>query len=273
MRLQEIMHADPAARKTKRRGVYIALAVALTPVAALQFAWAQTAVPTAAPATAPTQPGRALQAYVTSTMVAPVDGPISLGFGPRRVPVNGQKFHQGVDFPVPVGTPVRAPADGTVSRVKSEWGYGKVVEIDHGNGLKTRLAHLSGQQVKVGDKVRAGQVIALSGDTGTLADAGPQLHFEVWKDGKPIDPAKLLVLKTAEVKTPFLSADRMHMHGSVTTGEGHAELNTGLEVIHADYIQWDPATGQTQIRGNVTVDHADGTKALPAVFPSPTAAN
>ncbi len=134
---------------------------------------------------------------MTSALIAPVDGPISLGFGPRPRPLDGKTaFHQGVDFPVPVGTPVRAPADGKISAVRSVWGYGKVVEIDHGNGLKTRFAHLDDQQVTVGDEVRAGQVIATSGATGTLADAGPHLHFEVWKNGKPIDPATLLPAKT-----------------------------------------------------------------------------
>jgi len=197
MRLQEIMHADPAARKPKRRGIYVVLALALTPVAALQFAWAQTAAPTAAPAQAPAQPGAPAPQPVTSAFLAPVDGPISLGFGPRPHPLDGKTaFHQGVDFPVPVGTPVRAPADGKISAVKSVWGYGKVVEIDHGNGLKTRFAHLDGQQVAVGDEVKAGQVIATSGATGTLADAGPHLHFEVWKDGKPIDPTAMLPTKT-----------------------------------------------------------------------------
>ena len=198
MRLQEIMHADPAARKPKRRGIYVVLALALTPVAALQFAWAQDTAPTVAPATAPIQPGKAGPQAATSAFIAPVDGPISLGFGPRTVPVNGQKFHQGVDFPVPVGTPVRAPADGTVSAVFN-WrkSYGKVVEIDHGNGLKTRFAHLDSQQVAVGDEVKAGQVIAMSGATGTLRDAGPHLHFEVWKNGKPVDPATLLATRTA----------------------------------------------------------------------------
>lgn len=198
MRLQEIMHADPTARKPKRRGIYILLALALVPVAAVQFAWAQTASSNTAPAQAPTQPRAPAPQPVTSALVAPVDGPISLGFGPRPQPLNGKTaFHQGVDYPVPVGTPVRAPADGTVSAVRDRWGYGKVVEIDHGNGLKTRFAHLARQQVKVGDTVKAGQIVAISGDTGTLASAGAHLHFEVWKNGKPIDPATMLPAKTA----------------------------------------------------------------------------
>ena len=272
MRLKEIMHADPAARKAKRRGIYVVLALALTPVAALQFAWAQTAAPNQAPATAPAQPGAPAPQYVTSVMVAPVDGPISLGFGPRLQPLNGMTaFHQGVDFPVPVGTPVHAPADGTVSAARDRWGFGKVVELDHGNGLKTRFAHLSSQQVKVGDKVKAGQVIALSGDTGTLASAGPHLHFEVWKNGKPIDPAKLLGLKTAEADTPAMWADRMQKNGSVVTAEGHAKLDTGTELIHADYIQWDHATGKIKASGNINIDHTYHTKTY-GLFP-PAAAN
>lgn len=182
MRLNEIMHADPAARKPKRRWLYLGLAAAVVPVAMVQFAWAQETVP------ATPSPHAA-----TSVFAAPVDGPISLGFGPRANPVNGEMaFHQGVDFPVPVGTAVRTPADGKVSAVAKKWGYGEVVEIDHGNGLMTRFAHLDKPQVAVGDEVKAGQVIATSGGTGTTAGAGPHLHFEVWKNGKPIDPATML---------------------------------------------------------------------------------
>ncbi len=273
MRLKEIMHADPAARKTKRRGIYIVLALALTPVAALQFAWAQTAAPTAAPAAAPAQPGKAEPQYTASTMVAPVDGPISAPFGAER-PVNGKiAFHQGVDYPVPVGTPVRAAADGTVSRVGVEWGYGKVVEVDHGNGLKTRLAHLDSQKVAVGDHVTAGQIVATSGHSGNMVSAGPHLHFEVWKDGKPIDPATVVPVKTVEAKTLSLSANRMHWKGSVLTGEGNAILNTGLEVVHADYIEWDQATGHAQFHGNVTIDHADGKTASRGLFEPAAASN
>ncbi len=193
MRLSEIMHAAPAVRKPKRLGLYGVLAVALLPVTALQFAWAQDR-PTASPASAPT-PATAtatVSAATASGFISPVDAPISVGFGARVNRKTGKiDFHQGVDFAVPTGTPVRAPADGEVTSVATKTGYGKVVEIDHGHGLKTRLAHLDGQQVAVGDHVKAGQVVATSGNTGTTI-VGPHLHFEVWRHGKPVNPATVL---------------------------------------------------------------------------------
>jgi len=255
MRLSEIMHAAPAVRKPKRRWIYGALAVALVPVAALQFAWAKGSGVPPAPA-----PASAAASDAAPPFTAPVPGPISTAFGVRTDPRHGQaRFHQGVDFPVAAGTPVRAAADGRVSTVTEMAGYGKVVEIDHGHGLLTRYAHLDQQKVSVGDAVKAGQVIASSGDTGT-GGIGPHLHFEVWKDGRPQNPATALGLNVSAADESTLRAVRVRADGDVLAGEGGAELRVHGDLVQADYIRWNRRSGATEVRGHVTVTHADGAK-------------
>lgn len=94
--------------------------------------------------------------------------------------------HQGIDVAAPAGTPIVAPADGRVIDVRTTAGYGKMLTIDHGNGLVTRYAHCSQILVKVGQRVRRNEKIALVGKTG-LATA-PHLHYEVIRNGRPVDP-------------------------------------------------------------------------------------
>jgi len=182
MRLREIMHADPSARKPKPKWLYGLLAAALIPVAVAQFAWAQ---------------GDVTAATNVKLTVMPIDAPISSPFGTRTDPLTLKPaFHQGVDFTVPSGTPVHAPADGKVVRVEEQPGMGLVVQLIHKGGLATRYAHLDKAQVAVGDHVKAGDVIATSGNSGK--GTGPHLHFEVWRDGKPVDPATMLPAKAGQ---------------------------------------------------------------------------
>lgn len=94
--------------------------------------------------------------------------------------------HQGIDVAAPAGTPIVAPADGRVTDVRTGIGYGKMLTIDHGNGLVTRYAHCSQILVKVGQRVRRNDRIALVGKTG-IATA-PHLHYEVIVSGRPVDP-------------------------------------------------------------------------------------
>ena len=96
-------------------------------------------------------------------------------------------MHEGLDFVVPSGTPVYAPADGVVLSVtRSTRGAGNVVEIDHGNGFLTRYAHLQEIHVRKGRLIGKGDRIGLSGMSGK--SFGPHLHYEVWRDGKVMDP-------------------------------------------------------------------------------------
>ena len=115
-------------------------------------------------------------------------GWISSNFGLRTDPFTGeQAFHRGLDFVIPVGTPVHATADGVVRSVQQQRGFGRVVKIDHGNGLTTVYAHLDKALVKKGDTIQRGDVIARSGNTGR--SSAPHLHYEVRIGDRPVNPA------------------------------------------------------------------------------------
>ena len=116
---------------------------------------------------------------------------ITSGFGRRANPFGGGgDYHKGIDFHARVGDPVNAVADGVVSYSGVRSGYGNVVEIDHGNGYVTRYAHNSRLLVQVGDLVRAGQQVARAGSTGH--STGAHVHFEVWDQGRVVNPRKFL---------------------------------------------------------------------------------
>jgi len=120
-----------------------------------------------------------------------VDGWYSSNFGYRLDPFNGMKsFHEGIDFPAEVGTSIVAAASGKVVFAGWQPEYGKMIEIDHGNGLVTRYAHDSQIFVNVGDLVVRGQRLAAVGSTGR--STGPHLHFEVRLNGVPQNPARFL---------------------------------------------------------------------------------
>ena len=116
---------------------------------------------------------------------------ISSGFGYRADPFTGAgAFHAGLDFKGPVGAPVYAAAKGRVSFAGIKQGYGLCVEIEHGNGLMTRYAHLSRFHARPGQEVEAGAVVAAIGNTGR--STGPHLHFEVRVHDRPVNPRPFL---------------------------------------------------------------------------------
>jgi murein DD-endopeptidase MepM/ murein hydrolase activator NlpD len=118
-------------------------------------------------------------------------GYITSRFGSRADPFGGgRQYHKGIDFDANTGDPVLSVADGVVSYSGVRSGYGKVVEVDHGNGYVTRYAHNSRLVVKVGDLVRGGQQIARAGSTGR--STGAHVHFEVWENGRVVNPRKFL---------------------------------------------------------------------------------
>ncbi|MBM3276316.1 MAG: peptidoglycan DD-metalloendopeptidase family protein, partial [Candidatus Sericytochromatia bacterium] len=109
---------------------------------------------------------------------------ISSGFGDRR-----RDFHAGLDIRAKKGTPIRAARDGVVVHSGWDGGYGRMVEIDHGGGVRTRYAHASSLHVDVGDRVSAGELIARVGSSGH--STGPHLHYEVRVNGRPVNPKKV----------------------------------------------------------------------------------
>jgi murein DD-endopeptidase MepM/ murein hydrolase activator NlpD len=111
--------------------------------------------------------------------VWPVRGYLSAGFGNRLDPFTGQRdFHAGLDISAPVGTRVQAPADGVIVSAGQKGAYGNSIIVDHGFGVVTRYGHLSGFNVKPGQRVKRGDVIGFVGDTGR--STAPHLHYEVW---------------------------------------------------------------------------------------------
>lgn len=129
----------------------------------------------------------------TPALAAPVASPrVTSGFGMRTHPITGQRrHHDGVDLAGAVGDPVRAAAPGRVTWSGPRGGYGLLVEIDHGGGWATRYAHLSRAAVPVGATVETSQLIGHVGATGQVT--GPHLHFELRRDGTPVDPAPAMV--------------------------------------------------------------------------------
>lgn len=116
---------------------------------------------------------------------------ISSGFGYRSDPFSGEgAFHAGLDFKGPIGAPIYAAAEGTVTFAGIKQGYGNCIEVSHGNGLVTRYAHMSAFRASVGQKVPAGAVIGAIGSTGR--STGPHLHFEVRINDRPVNPRPFL---------------------------------------------------------------------------------
>ncbi|MCG4583642.1 peptidoglycan DD-metalloendopeptidase family protein, partial [Anaerosalibacter bizertensis] len=120
-------------------------------------------------------------------MAWPSNGPVTSPYGPRW-----GRIHTGIDIGIPIGTPVVAAKDGVVILAKTGYGggYGNYLVVDHGGGVSTLYAHNSSLSVGVGTRVRRGQQIALSGNTGR--STGPHLHFEVRINGRPVNPIPYL---------------------------------------------------------------------------------
>lgn len=179
-------------------------AAPMAPPAAL----AATVVASTAPATTPL-------AAIGSTAEEPeravaLPGKVTSPFGWRADPFTGRpQFHAGTDVRMAYGQGVQAVAGGRVTSVGDRSGYGLTVVIDHGNGLETRYAHLSGASVREGDMVEAGQVVAQSGNSGR--STAPHLHLEARQNGRAIEMASLLKGSTVRADS---YADRSHVRSS-----------------------------------------------------------
>jgi murein DD-endopeptidase MepM/ murein hydrolase activator NlpD len=146
------------------------------------------------------QEARALKSYfedqqallASAPSIWPVRGWVTSDYSVRLDPYTGERvMHEGIDVATGMGTPVRAPADGTVVFAGAEGGYGHVLVLDHGYGLKTRYGHLQRIDVKLGEKVKRGQFVAAVGNTGR--STGPHLHYEVRVNGVADNPRKFIL--------------------------------------------------------------------------------
>ncbi|MBB5987906.1 murein DD-endopeptidase MepM/ murein hydrolase activator NlpD [Sphingobium sp. B1D3A] len=176
----------PAARSFDFAPELRDLAVLLTRLNALETTLA--AIPSGRPTTAPMQ---------TSS------------YGYRRDPFNGMlAFHAGIDFRGPHGQAILAAAPGKISHVGVQHGYGNTIEIDHGKGLMTRYAHLSGYDVKVGQTIGRGQKIGRMGSTGR--STGSHLHFEVRVNGAAVNPRPFLEARQDVLEVQQTAKRRVH---------------------------------------------------------------
>ena len=136
-------------------------------------------------------------------IILPVIGTITSKFSQSRLEplLNLFRPHEGVDISAPLGTNIRAPADGKVTFVGHKIGYGLVVELDHGGGVSTLYAHCQKLLVKVGDYVAAGATIAKVGSTGL--STAPHVHFEVLINGRHVDPLRYLLQARDSAPSPI----------------------------------------------------------------------
>jgi murein DD-endopeptidase MepM/ murein hydrolase activator NlpD len=135
--------------------------------------------------------GRATRVLAALPSRWPVRGQVNSSYGSRLSPWSDKsEFHSGLDIGAPVGTPVKAPAPGTVVVAGVNAEYGQTVVVDHGNDTKSLYGHLSKLTVTVNQKVQRGEVIALTGNTGR--SSGPHLHYEIQVKGKAVNPTGYL---------------------------------------------------------------------------------
>jgi murein DD-endopeptidase MepM/ murein hydrolase activator NlpD len=136
------------------------------------------------------------EAYRVTPNMWPVSGYLTSHFGSRLSPIDGfRESHRGMDIAGPAGSSIRVTADGVVKLAGWAGGYGNVVVVDHGLGYSTRYGHNRQVLVKTGDRVKRGQVIALMGETGKAT--GPHCHYEVWYNGRAVNPSRFLIKHTS----------------------------------------------------------------------------
>jgi murein DD-endopeptidase MepM/ murein hydrolase activator NlpD len=128
----------------------------------------------------------------------PINGMLLSSYGRRMDPFSGEgAYHTGVDLKAPTGTPVRAAADGVVLRAEQYGGYGRLVILDHGNGIQTYYAHLSRFAVRPGQEIRRGETVGQVGSSGRAT--APHLHYEVRLGGTAVNPQRYLKNSTVQV--------------------------------------------------------------------------
>lgn len=145
-----------------------------------------------------------------SGLVAPVPGRLTSHFGQRRHPLLGYvRMHAGIDFKASYGTPIVAVTDGRVTGAGRMGGCGNAVRIDHGGALQTRYCHMSQIAARAGQYVRRGQVIGYVGSTGL--STGPHLHYEMYRAGRPVNPAQVAFVTRAQLSGSDLQRFRQSL--------------------------------------------------------------
>ncbi|MBK6706974.1 MAG: M23 family metallopeptidase [Sphingomonadales bacterium] len=159
--------------------------------------------------------GIARKSQVAVPSINPVESMrMTSQYGYRTDPVQGRrKNHKGLDIAGPIGAPIYATADGIIGRAQWVSGYGKYVEVEHGNAIQTRYGHLSAMNVYSGQRVRKGDVIGFMGSTGR--STGSHLHYEVRIAGEPVNPTSFLepAAKVSNILIASKDADTKSMGG------------------------------------------------------------
>ncbi len=157
----------------------------------------------------------------------PVPGIVTSNFGLRRHPILGySRMHKGLDFRAGYGTPILAAADGIVSGAGRAGGYGNQVRVSHASGLSTSYSHMSRISVSRGTHVRQGQVIGYVGSTGL--STGPHLHYEIYRNGTPINPAMVKFVMRPQLSGEELARFRSQLNSllAVRPGAASARVQT-----------------------------------------------
>lgn len=155
----------------------------------------------------------------TSGMIYPVQGRITSGFGLRVHPIlRFARMHKGIDFGAHWGSPIVAAADGQVLRAGWAGGYGQQVRLAHGGGIVTSYSHMSRIVAPAGSIVRQGDLIGYVGSTGL--STGPHLHYEVYKDGVPVNPLGVRFASRAQLEGAELEAFRNRLRALLSVGVG-----------------------------------------------------
>jgi len=172
-----------------------------------------------------------------SGLMAPVSGRISSRYGMRRHPILGyRRMHAGLDFKASYGTPIHAASDGTVQYAGRHGGHGNYVKLSHGGGLATGYAHMSRIAVANGSRVRRGQVIGYVGSTGL--STGPHLHYEMYRNGKTVNPSSVSFVTRAQLSGRELANFRARLSELQQVEPGAALAN----------LAPDPSTASEPVR-------------------------
>jgi murein DD-endopeptidase MepM/ murein hydrolase activator NlpD len=155
----------------------------------------------------------------------PVAGSVSSNFGLRRHPILGYtRMHKGMDFRAGYGTPILAATDGRVAMAGWAGGYGKQVRISHAGGLMTSYSHMSRIVAEPGSFVKQGQLIGYVGSTGL--STGPHLHYELYRNGVPVNPASVRFTMRSQLSGSELAAFRSRLQGLLAVRAGAGELQS-----------------------------------------------